>query len=110
MVAAHTSAGKTLVAEYAIALSRQHMTKTIYTSPIGANRCKTTTLFEGALTNIHPTSITHPVGFASAIFGAEAILHEFLISLCSLLSSNVGLLATTSRKLLITLFADKMDM
>jgi len=34
MVAAHTSAGKTLVAEYAIALSRQHMTKTIYTSPI----------------------------------------------------------------------------
>jgi antiviral helicase SKI2 len=34
MVAAHTSAGKTLVAEYAIALSRRHMTKTIYTSPI----------------------------------------------------------------------------
>ena len=30
MVAAHTSAGKTLVAEYAIALSRRHMTKTIY--------------------------------------------------------------------------------
>ncbi|XP_064458706.1 superkiller complex protein 2-like [Ornithodoros turicata] len=35
-VAAHTSAGKTVVAEYAIALSRQHMTKTIYTSPIKA--------------------------------------------------------------------------
>ena len=34
MAAAHTSAGKTLVAEYAIALSRRHMTKTIYTSPI----------------------------------------------------------------------------
>ena len=34
MVAAHTSAGKTVVAEYAIALSRRHMTKTIYTSPI----------------------------------------------------------------------------
>ena len=34
MVAAHTSAGKTLVAEYAIALSRRHMSKTIYTSPI----------------------------------------------------------------------------
>ena len=34
MVAAHTSAGKTLVAEHAIALSRRHMTKTIYTSPI----------------------------------------------------------------------------
>lgn len=35
-VAAHTSAGKTVVAEYAIALSQQHMTKTIYTSPIKA--------------------------------------------------------------------------
>ena len=35
-VAAHTSAGKTVVAEYAIALSRQHGTKTIYTSPIKA--------------------------------------------------------------------------
>jgi hypothetical protein len=61
---------------------------TIYTSPIGTNGCKTTTLLEGALTNIHPTSITHPVGLASAIFGAEAILHEFLISLCSYLRSN----------------------
>lgn len=35
-VAAHTSAGKTVVAEYAIALSLSHMTKTIYTSPIKA--------------------------------------------------------------------------
>lgn len=35
-VAAHTSAGKTVVAEYAIALSAKHMTKTIYTSPIKA--------------------------------------------------------------------------
>lgn len=35
-VAAHTSAGKTVVAEYAIAIARQHMTKTIYTSPIKA--------------------------------------------------------------------------
>lgn len=35
-VAAHTSAGKTVVAEYAIALSKQHMTRTIYTSPIKA--------------------------------------------------------------------------
>ncbi|OMH85048.1 putative ATP-dependent RNA helicase [Zancudomyces culisetae] len=35
-VAAHTSAGKTVVAEYAIALSMAHMTKTIYTSPIKA--------------------------------------------------------------------------
>ncbi|KAF6000413.1 helicase [Cyanidiococcus yangmingshanensis] len=33
-VAAHTSAGKTAVAEYAIALSRAHATKAIYTSPI----------------------------------------------------------------------------
>ncbi|XP_076346789.1 superkiller complex helicase subunit twister isoform X1 [Tachypleus tridentatus] len=35
-VAAHTSAGKTVVAEYAIALSEKHMTKTVYTSPIKA--------------------------------------------------------------------------
>lgn len=35
-VAAHTSAGKTVVAEYAIALSQQHMTRAIYTSPIKA--------------------------------------------------------------------------
>ncbi|KAJ1923374.1 Antiviral helicase ski2 [Tieghemiomyces parasiticus] len=35
-VAAHTSAGKTAVAEYAVSLSLKHMTKTIYTSPIKA--------------------------------------------------------------------------
>lgn len=35
-VAAHTSAGKTVVAEYAIALASKHMTKTVYTSPIKA--------------------------------------------------------------------------
>ncbi|GJJ09981.1 hypothetical protein Clacol_004206 [Clathrus columnatus] len=35
-VAAHTSAGKTVVAEYAIALATRHVTRTIYTSPIKA--------------------------------------------------------------------------
>ncbi|KZT08600.1 antiviral helicase [Laetiporus sulphureus 93-53] len=35
-VAAHTSAGKTVVAEYAIALAGKHMTRAIYTSPIKA--------------------------------------------------------------------------
>ena len=35
-VAAHTSAGKTVVAEYAIALSFAHKTQVIYTSPIKA--------------------------------------------------------------------------
>lgn len=35
-VAAHTSAGKTVVAEYATALAAKHMTKAIYTSPIKA--------------------------------------------------------------------------
>ncbi|XP_043670691.1 helicase SKI2W [Vespula pensylvanica] len=35
-VAAHTSAGKTTVAEYAIALTQKHMTRVIYTSPIKA--------------------------------------------------------------------------
>ncbi len=33
-VAAHTSAGKTAVAEYAFALSARHCTRAIYTSPI----------------------------------------------------------------------------
>ncbi|KAI9651861.1 MAG: hypothetical protein M1831_007526 [Alyxoria varia] len=35
-VAAHTSAGKTVVAEYAISLAAKHLTKAIYTSPIKA--------------------------------------------------------------------------
>ncbi|WFD29439.1 Antiviral helicase ski2 [Malassezia sp. CBS 17886] len=35
-VAAHTSAGKTVVAEYAIALAQKHLTRCIYTSPIKA--------------------------------------------------------------------------
>ncbi|WFD05068.1 Antiviral helicase ski2 [Malassezia vespertilionis] len=35
-VAAHTSAGKTVVAEYAIALAMKHLTRCIYTSPIKA--------------------------------------------------------------------------
>jgi len=35
-VSAHTSAGKTVVAEYAIALAAKHMTRTLYTSPIKA--------------------------------------------------------------------------
>ena len=35
-VAAHTSAGKTVVAEYAIALAKHHMSRVIYTSPIKA--------------------------------------------------------------------------
>jgi antiviral helicase SKI2 len=35
-VAAHTSAGKTVVAEYAIAMAARNMTKAIYTSPIKA--------------------------------------------------------------------------
>mmetsp|Transcript_13364 Transcript_13364/g.22730 ORF Transcript_13364/g.22730 Transcript_13364/m.22730 type:complete len:1110 (+) Transcript_13364:480-3809(+) len=35
-IAAHTSAGKTVVAEYAIALSFKNMTKTIFTAPIKA--------------------------------------------------------------------------
>eukprot|EP01117_Protostelium_nocturnum_P003499 TRINITY_DN1455_c0_g4_i1.p1 TRINITY_DN1455_c0_g4~~TRINITY_DN1455_c0_g4_i1.p1 ORF type:complete len:1331 (-),score=569.99 TRINITY_DN1455_c0_g4_i1:196-4188(-) len=35
-IGAHTSAGKTVVAEYAIALAAKHMTRAIYTSPIKA--------------------------------------------------------------------------
>lgn len=36
LVAAHTSAGKTVVAEYAIALSARRLTRALYTSPIKA--------------------------------------------------------------------------
>lgn len=35
-IAAHTSAGKTMIAEYAIALAQKHMMRAIYTSPIKA--------------------------------------------------------------------------
>lgn len=35
-VCAHTSAGKTVIADYAISLCQQHMTKLIYTSPVKA--------------------------------------------------------------------------
>ena len=35
-VGAHTSAGKTVVAEYAIAMAKKHLSRTIYTSPIKA--------------------------------------------------------------------------
>ncbi|KFM66524.1 Helicase SKI2W, partial [Stegodyphus mimosarum] len=35
-VAAHTSAGKTVVAEYAVALAKKNVTRVIYTSPIKA--------------------------------------------------------------------------
>ena len=35
-MAAHTSAGKTVVPEYTIALAAKHMTRAIYTSPIKA--------------------------------------------------------------------------
>jgi antiviral helicase SKI2 len=33
-VAAHTSAGKTVVAEYAFALAQKHASRAVYTSPI----------------------------------------------------------------------------
>nr|XP_018908568.1 PREDICTED: helicase SKI2W [Bemisia tabaci] len=36
LIAAHTSAGKTVIAEYAIAMALKHKTKVIYTSPIKA--------------------------------------------------------------------------
>ena len=35
-MAAHTSAGKTVIAEYAIALCKQRMSRVFYTSPIKA--------------------------------------------------------------------------
>ena len=38
-VAAHTSAGKTVVAEYAVALAKQRGTRCIYTSPVRIVQC-----------------------------------------------------------------------
>ena len=38
-VAAHTSAGKTVVAEYAVALAKQRGTRCIYTSPVRIAQC-----------------------------------------------------------------------
>src|SRR6056300_661802 len=48
---------------------------------IGANSCQATTLFEGTLTNIHATSVTHTIGLTTAILRTETILHELLIRL-----------------------------
>jgi hypothetical protein len=61
---------------------------TINTGRVTTNCCKGTTLLEGALTNIHATSITHPVWFTSAVFWAESIFHEFLVGLGSYLSGD----------------------
>ncbi|EDO38196.1 predicted protein [Nematostella vectensis] len=53
-VAAHTSAGKTAVAEYAIALAHQHRTRTIYTSPIKALSNQKFRDFKKTLSVDHP--------------------------------------------------------
>jgi hypothetical protein len=52
-VAAHTSAGKTVVAEYAIAMARRHHTRAVYTSPIKA-------LSNQVLRRTHTHTHTHP--------------------------------------------------
>src|SRR5210317_601400 len=61
---------------------------TIDTSGIGAHTRETTTLLEGALTNIHTTSVTHTVRLTTTILGTETVLHEFLIRLGSNLNSG----------------------
>jgi superfamily II RNA helicase len=40
LVCAHTSAGKTVVAEYSIALASRHKRRVIYTSPIKVKNIK----------------------------------------------------------------------
>ncbi|CAM8949946.1 unnamed protein product [Rhodiola kirilowii] len=44
-VAAHTSAGKTVVAEYAFALATKHCTRAVYTAPIKLSAIKNTETF-----------------------------------------------------------------
>ncbi|CEP61622.1 SKI complex RNA helicase subunit SKI2 LALA0_S03e07052g [Lachancea lanzarotensis] len=60
-VAAHTSAGKTVVAEYAIAMATRNMTKTIYTSPIKALSNQKFRDFKEDLTDIDVGLITGDV-------------------------------------------------
>lgn len=60
-VAAHTSAGKTVVAEYAIAMAARNMTKTIYTSPIKALSNQKFRDFKGAFKDLDIGLITGDV-------------------------------------------------
>ncbi|XAR60694.1 RNA helicase [Bertholletia excelsa] len=48
-VAAHTSAGKTVVAEYAFALASKHCTRAVYTAPIKTISNQSTGIFVGSL-------------------------------------------------------------
>src|SRR6056300_1534827 len=60
----------------------------VNTCGIRANSCQATTLLEGALTNIHATSVTHTVGLTTTILWTETILHELLVRLRSHLSGS----------------------
>lgn len=60
-VAAHTSAGKTVVAEYAISMAHKNMTKAIYTSPIKALSNQKFRDFKHTFTNIDVGVITGDV-------------------------------------------------
>uniref|UniRef100_A0A452EEL4 Superkiller complex protein 2 n=1 Tax=Capra hircus TaxID=9925 RepID=A0A452EEL4_CAPHI len=85
-VAAHTSAGKTVVAEYAIALAQKHMTRTIYTSPIKALSNQKFRDFRntfgdvGLLTGdvqLHPEAgIQHGAGFCSMLYSGSDVIRD----------------------------------
>jgi len=53
-----------------------------------------TTLLEGTLPDIHTPCIAHTVRFATTIFGAEPILHEFIIRFRSHIDSDTVRIGT----------------
>merc|ERR1712100_814107 len=62
-------------------VSRIHTT--INARGVATNSSECTTLFKGSLSDIHTTRISRSICLTTAIFGAESILHEFLIRLSS---------------------------
>ncbi len=90
LVCAHTSSGKTLVAEYGIALGKKKKKKVIYTSPIKALSNQKYCEFKKKFTNVG--IITGDVNikpYAQCLVITTEILHKFLYNQSSILN-NVG--------------------
>ncbi|KAJ7794574.1 hypothetical protein B0H14DRAFT_3159045 [Mycena olivaceomarginata] len=91
-VAAHTSAGKTVVAEYAIALAEKYMTRAIYMSPIKA---LSNQKFRDFKQTFSPSSVGILTGDvqinpgASCLIMTTEILQGMLEALSGLLSATV---------------------
>jgi antiviral helicase SKI2 len=66
-VAAHTSAGKTVVAEYAVALCARHMTRCVYTSPIKALSNQKACSLSSDLSSLHAVPTTSDVSVSRCL-------------------------------------------